>query len=209
MLKDMKSQIAKLEDKKKKSLSSGEDGPDKLLQYFTKVAIEGLHAERCSIFIVDPDTHKVWLKAGTGLEESAIEVKAKKSIVGRVIQTGETVIETDLENKGGAHRATDEQTGFVTHNMITVPILDPGALETVGAVQVLNKKDQLEFGEGDEAALKEIAEHIQTHVYLTYLDQEIYTLSERVVKAAQKSRNYLLVATGIVIALAIAFVLFR
>ena len=141
MLNDLKNQIAQLEARKEATLRAGnEDGPDRLLQYFTKVATRALNAERCSIFILEGDSGTVWLKTGTGLLEHDIEVSTSDSIVGRVIESGKPVYEEDLENKEGAHKETDRKTGFVTRNVLCVPIRDPQNLETVGAVQVLNKK---------------------------------------------------------------------
>ena len=47
-----------------------------------------LNAERCSVFIHDPVNRKIWLKAGTALQERGIEVSVKDSIVGEVISSG-------------------------------------------------------------------------------------------------------------------------
>ncbi|MEM1411758.1 MAG: GAF domain-containing protein [Pseudomonadota bacterium] len=193
MLGNLKKQINKLESRKERMIEEGGAvRQDKLLQYFTKVATKALGAERCSIFVIDPDTDTVWLKAGTGLNSYAIEVPTEGSMVGEVIRSGETVRKSNMEEKDGAHQDTDAKTGFVTHNMLCVPIRDDREKKIVGAIQVLNRADGLDFDDKDEAALEEMAEHIQAHVYQVYLGQELYTLSDKIVNGSQKIVNVLL-----------------
>jgi GAF domain-containing protein len=204
MLGDLKKQIRKLEAKKARlSEKQDEQKPDKLLQYFTKLATRGLGAERASIFVVDPDTHTVWLKAGTGLEQYAIEVSTEDSIVGEVIRSGESIRRSRLDEAKGAHRETDEQTGFVTRDILCVPIRDDREKKVVGAIQALNRIDGEPFDETDEAALLEMAEHIRDHVNEAYLEQELYSLSDKVVNGAQKVVNVLLFALTLAVIYAI------
>ena len=206
MFGDLQSQLKTLDEKRNVGLRAGDTAtPDKLLKYFTEMATRVLEAERCSIFVVDPETDIVWLKAGTDLYEHDIEVSTEGSIVGRVIESGETVIESDLEHKEGAHRKIDEQTGFVTHNVICVPVWNDALKKTVGAIQVLNKKDGEEFDQEDEAALREMAEHVDVYVNLTFLDQQIVNVSERVMTAANKWVNYLMAAVALLIVAVLGF----
>lgn len=59
-----------------------------------------LNAERCSIFIYDPESMTIWLKGGTEVKERDIEVTSEfDSVVGNVITTGKYRIITGLNEK--------------------------------------------------------------------------------------------------------------
>ena len=208
MFRELRTHLQRLGAKRDSGLrSSDSDATAKLLKFYTRVAKRVLDAERCSIFIVDPENRTVWLKAGTQLTEHDIEVPTEGSVVGQVIESGQIVRGTDMQHQEGAHRATDSQTGFVTRNMLCVPVSEPGLGETVGAIQVLNKAGNGDFSSADEAFLTEMAEHVQTHVTLCYLDQDIFGLSEKVMRTARKTVRMLLAAAGILL-LALVGVLF-
>src|SRR5262249_28637148 len=149
-----------------------------LLDFYTHIMTKVTESERCSVFINDPQHDRVWLKAGTGLHEADIEVPREGSIVGQVISTGKPLIVTGLEMKSGAHRQTDAKTGFVTHNILCVPIRNDTG-EVTGAFQVLNKLHEGEFTEEDRSMAIEVAGHLQREVDTIYLDQEIFEITEK------------------------------
>jgi len=203
MLKDLKTQLQKLKTRQEAlDAPDGYGEPDRLLQYFTKMARKTLGAERASIFIKDEDSDTVWLKAGTGLDQYEIEVSAKDSIAGRVIASGESVFETGLETREGTHRETDAQTGFETRNMLCVPIRDQQARAAIGAIQVLNKFDG-DFTQEDELALYELAEHIKAHVQQAYLSQEMFSVTEKLADRADRLASYGLVAIALAVVIAV------
>jgi GAF domain-containing protein len=178
----------------------------KLLTFYTNIVRKIAAAERCSIFVLDPTTDKIWLKSGTGLVEHDIEVSREGSIVGQVVETGEPVILSDLEHKEGAHRATDEKTGFVTRSIMCVPILSPDVDQIVGALEALNKGGAGEFDEEDLENLKEIAAHLRTEVSRVFLDQEIIGLAEEIYTVAKWSTGLLV---GLIVVLLLgAFITF-
>jgi GAF domain-containing protein len=160
------------------------DRVGKVLRFYNRVAAELVHAERSSIFITNPETGRVWLKAGTGLSDHEIEVPMEGSIVGQVITSGAVLKLNHLEQQAGTHKQTDEQTGFVTRNTLCAPIENPELGETVGAIQVLNKQDNEEFSDKDVEWLQELAEHLQSRVSQIYLEQEIFGLSESILKSS-------------------------
>ena len=164
---------------------------ERALKFFTRISTAITKAERSSIFITDPDNQKIWLKAGTGVPERGIEVSAEGSIVGQVIESGKTVMLSGLEEQEGAHKTVDAKTGFVTQNVVCVPITDPDLQETVGAIQALNKKHGQEFTAEDAAFLSELAEQVQARVSRIYLGQEIYGLSEKVLETGKRAVAYL------------------
>ena len=176
---------------------------DKLLSFFTRIVTKVTDSERCSVFINDPKKHKAWLKAGTGLQEHEIEVPTEGSVVGKVISSGEPIVITDFDNKSLASKTIDEKTGFITRNILCVPIKSPSRPEVTGAFELLNKKNGLSYTDEDMALAQEIAEHLQTHVDVIFLGQEIFGLSEQLYSAATKTTKFLV--GSIVILLLILF----
>lgn len=172
-----------------------------VFRFYTRITRKLLDAERCSIFIFDPETQKVWLKAGTGVQERGIEVAVQGSIVGEVIESGKTVTREGLASREGVHQATDEQTGFVTRNILCVPILDPQLNEAVGAIEVLNKHGDQPFTAEDAEQLCELAEQIQTRVSRIYLGQEIFGLSEKIMRTASRVVAYSIMGAVVVVAM--------
>ena len=180
---------------------------DKLLAFYTRFMTKVTDAERCSIFIHDPQNDKVWLKTGTGVGEHEIEVPKKSSVAGQVITSGEPMIVSDLDPKSDASKLVLDKTGFETRNILCVPIKSATRNEVTGAFQLLNKKNAETFNEEDMADALEIAEHMQDQVDSVFLKQEIHAISDKLYNTAEKTISYLVGAIGILI-FVIAFVIF-
>jgi GAF domain-containing protein len=205
VLKELRLQLDRLAAKRAASFDTDRSArANRLLKYYTKIVSKVVDAERCSVFINDPQHDKIWLKAGTGLAEHDIEVPAEGSIVGRVIQSGEPLIQSGLDKLEGAHKATEVKTGFVTRNVLCVPITRPEHQETIGAIQVLNKQNNVEFDTEDLEIVKEIADHLRTEVSAVFLDQKIFGLSETIFNTARRTIGVLL--GGIAVALIFLFI---
>ncbi|MBM3580600.1 MAG: GAF domain-containing protein, partial [Alphaproteobacteria bacterium] len=143
-----------------RDLHTSADDParrEKLLDFYTRIMTRAVGAERCSIFIHDPDKDRIWLKTGTGLQEAEIVVPKEGSLVGKAVATGRTVHVTGLEREAGAHKAADAKTGFVTKSVLSVPIKHPSRGEVTGAFQLLNKQGGGEFTFDDIALAEDIA----------------------------------------------------
>src|SRR3972149_11642041 len=122
----------------------------------------GMNAERCGIFIFDPDKKIIWLKAGTGLQERGIQVTGEfDSVVGKVISSGQHIIVSGLDKEHGIHKQTDEITGFVTRDILCTPIKSLDGRRVMGAVQLLNKKDGKSFNDDDLSLITEMAHYLE------------------------------------------------
>jgi GAF domain-containing protein len=173
----------------------------RLLDFYTRIMTKVTDSERCSVFINDPKRDRVWLKAGTGLSEADIEVPREGSVVGQVIASGEPIVVSDLQVKSGAHKQVDQQTGFVTRNILCVPIKSVERGEVTGAFQVLNKNHNGDFTEDDKKLAQELASHLQLEVDAIYLDQEIFGLSEGLQSQAVRSNRMMYVSLGVAVLL--------
>jgi len=151
----------------------------KLLNFFVRIMPKVVAAERCSLFVYDPFSNKVWLKYGTGLEERAIEVNSDNSIVGQVITTGRSIIQNDLQDFEGAHKKIDNSTGFISRNIICVPIRSTDGTRIVGAIQLLNKQDG-EFTDADKDLLRELASYLKRDVQRLFFRQKAGDFIKRV-----------------------------
>lgn len=172
----------------------------RFLDFYVRLIPRVLNAERCSIFVHDLDAEKVWLKAGTSLRERGIEVSVDDSIVGEVIKLGKPLVRVGLEERQGAHKSTDVTTGFVTREVICVPIHSSDGSEVTGAIQVLNKKDKNGFTAADESFLAEVGEHFQSIVESIFLGQETHDVARDAVAVASRATRISYIWSGISIA---------
>jgi GAF domain-containing protein len=153
-----------------------EAGNRELIQFFVDIMPKAVDAERCSIFILDPVDEKAWLQCGTGLSEKQLTVPTKNSIVGRVIESGETVMEEDLEEQVGAHDVVAVKTGFITRSALCVPVHGVTTKKIVGAIQVLNKRHG-SFTQEDKGILERLAFHLEMNIENIFLRQELAKIS--------------------------------
>jgi len=152
-------------------------GNKELLQFFVDTMPKVLSAERCSIFILDPENKNVWLQCGTRLTEKQVTVPKHDSLVGRVISTGECEFETDMDTLVGSHGVVDMQTGFVTRSALCVPVHGITQDKVTGAIQVLNKLGGKSFGDEDRIILERLSRLLQLNIENIYLRQELAIIS--------------------------------
>lgn len=188
MLSDVKLQLEELTSRQK-ALAEGIDPKQQttLLDFYVRITPRLLNAERCSIFIHDPKNQKIWLKTGTGVTERGIEVAVKDSVVGEVIASGKPLIARDLQSRDGTHKKIDSSTGFVSREIICVPIRSKDGSRITGAIQVLNKKSGAGFNAEDQAFLEEMGNHFQSIVESVYLSQQALGVSRSLVATASRA----------------------
>lgn len=177
-----------------------------LLNFYVKIMPLVLNAERCSIFIHDPEKSITWLKAGTGLEERDIEVTGEyETVVGNVISSGEYKIVSDLDReKQGIHKTVADVTGFVTRNILCIPIKSLDGKKITGAVQLLNKKDETTFTEADVNLLEEVAHYLQLTIENIYFNQEVTGALDSVFDLLEKL-SFVLITVGLLMGLFLFF----
>ena len=151
---------------------------DSLIGLFVRLLPRTLDAERCGIFVVEPDTDRIVSKTGTKLGDGEI-IAPQESVVGRVIRTGIPAIENDLAARDGFHREIAQQTGFHTHSLVCVPVRRPSDEAIIGAIQVLNREAGGEFGAPDRELLEKVAELLAQAIENARLNHELITVSRR------------------------------
>ena len=174
MFKDIENQIDQL-NQKRNYLDADLDtsGKISLLEFYVKIVPKVLNAERCSIFIYDPDSKTIWLKCGTELEERDIEVTLEyDSVVVNVITTGQHKVVTGLDKKNGIHKRIDENTGFVTRDILCIPIKSLDGKDVTGAVEIMNKQGEGAFNDDDRELLEEMAHFLELTIENIFFNQE-------------------------------------
>lgn len=157
-------------------------GQRRLLKFIVSFIPKLLNVESCSIFIKDAIRSKVWLACATNLDEGEIEVPTQNSLVGEVIATGHYQIRMNMDKQSGIHTLVDRNTGFVTRNILTVPIKGFITKESIGAIQILNKHHGQEYTEDDRLVLEEAAYYLQMLIENIFLGQEAVAISEKIEK---------------------------
>lgn len=169
--------VARLELKKR---WDGIRNPD-LFQLLVLTVPPLLAAERCSVFLLDPASGKIWLEAGTGVVQRQILVEGEGSMVGEAIRSGEPVRRGGLAASPGDHQRVGRELEYTVHTALTYPIRDGRCGKVIAALQVLNKRPAPEappettggFDDADLKQLEAISYAIQPSLEVMYHQQEI------------------------------------
>ena len=207
MFKDIENQIDKL-NQKRNYLDADLDtsGKISLLEFYVKIVPKVVNAERCSIFIYDPDSKTIWLKCGTELEERDIKVTLEyDATVVNVITSGQHKFVTGLDKKRGVHKRIDENTGFVTRDILCIPIKSLDGTEVTGAVEILNKKGGGTFNDDDRMLLEEMAHFMELTIENIFFNQETANVLDNMHSMMTK---VVFVFTAIIVSLVIFFSIF-
>ena len=115
---------------------------DELVETTLRIALEEVGAEAGSILLADPEKEELIFQYSIGPKPVPLgtAIPWDKGISGSVFQSGEARI-TNQVNQDATHlHSIDQTTGFVTHDMIVVP-LRRWRGEPIGVLDVLNKRE--------------------------------------------------------------------
>ncbi len=157
-----------------------------LIAFYSSFLPSLMKVERCTVFTIEMGSKEICSIFGTGLEHQKITPPLKGSIVGVVINSGKPYLINDLQGHTGYHSLIEEQTGFVSHNLICAPIKSMTGNSVTGAVQLLNKLDNQPFTEDDLARLEEIAHFLSLSIESIVLNQEIMRIATSLGKEADR-----------------------
>ena len=112
---------------------------DEVLSALVEMTTTELNAERGSLFLNDPDTNELYSRVAQGNIQREIRILNTSGIAGHVYTAGEALIIADAYADDRFNRSIDEQTGFMTRNILCVPIKTVKG-EIIGVAQTLNKR---------------------------------------------------------------------
>ena len=124
-----------------------------------------VHADRCSIFIVDKEDKMLWTKLSDGI--GRIVVALDSGIVGDTYFKKEPQIVNEPYEDERFLQNIDKKSGYKTENMVTVPIFD-SKRKVMGIIQLLNKS-RYGFDENDLEMLTFFANYVSGSLELALL----------------------------------------
>ncbi len=165
-----------------------------ILDKTLSVALQTLDAEVGSILLYDTETKRLRFRYWTGSADlSNIEINPETDLKGKAAQVfreGVPLITDDILIQG-YNPAIDNETGFHTRNMLTVPIIAMGG-ERLGVLQAVNKRYE-PFYEDDSELLQIISSQAAILIINSRLSQEarLAAVAKAVGELGHDIKNYL------------------
>ncbi|HUU01743.1 MAG TPA: sigma-54-dependent Fis family transcriptional regulator [Myxococcota bacterium] len=138
---------------------------DRLLKAMVDRVVAELTAERGTLYLVDAVTGELRSRVAQLPELDEIHLPPGQGVAGHVAESGRAVIVPDASRDSHFFPGIDSATGFVTRNMLVVPVRDDeGAIR--GVLQVLNRK-RGNFNEADKTLLEDLAGQVAQALEMT------------------------------------------
>ncbi|MDA1133189.1 MAG: GAF domain-containing protein, partial [Proteobacteria bacterium] len=112
---------------------------DEVLRTLVEIVARETNSERGTLFLNDAATGELYSRVALGDHMREIRILNTAGIAGHVFSTGEGIIIHDAYKDSRFLSGVDEQTGFVTHNILCAPVRTVKG-DIIGVVQALNKK---------------------------------------------------------------------
>ena len=126
-------------------------GLDDILHAILDLVSTQLDCERATVFLRDRRTGRLHARQVTGPTPLDIVLEKGVGVAGFVAETGENVLINDVRSDPRFDPSTDRRTGFLTRNMLCVPLRKPeGTL--MGSLQAINSQHG-DFSDADLAYL--------------------------------------------------------
>src|SRR5437867_5725990 len=114
---------------------------DELVEAALRASLEEAGTEAGSVLLADPEAKRLVFSHSVGEKPvpRGTAIPWDQGIAGAVFQSGEPVIISDVKKSSHHYAGIDRATGFVTRDMITVP-LKRWKGDPIGVLNVLNKR---------------------------------------------------------------------
>jgi Nif-specific regulatory protein len=130
-----------------------------------------LHADRGTLYLVDYARRELLSRVADLPEIREIRLAMGEGAAGLAASTGRSIsIPGDIDD-ARVQRRVDELTGYITRNMLVVPVLHQGVV--VAVMQLLNK-DQGDFTAADRKILEELGDGIGGLLARTSLGSQLH-----------------------------------
>lgn len=139
--------------------------------------VQVVGAEAATLWVVDHEQGQIEATAVYGPSASSIRnlrLNKDEGIVGQVTRTGNVHYIEDVTKERDWAKRVDNESGFVTHSMITVPLIAKGT--TIGALQMLNKNDGTFFTEDDVKLALTLANHSTLALHNSQMYDDLYKM---------------------------------
>jgi len=130
---------------------------DDVLEQLIVIISDAFRAERCTLFLLDPETDELFSRVAMGELINEIRLPSSAGIAGAVFHGGASLVINDAYTDPRFNSAIDEKTGYRTRNILCVPLKNRLG-EVIGVTEVLNKIDD-DFGLEDQVLLEAFGSH--------------------------------------------------
>ncbi len=177
-----------------------------LLALVARRASEAIGAERTSVWLHDAERHELWTVVAEG-ELRELRMADDVGVAGWVMKRGEPVVVPDVSRDGRWNPELDKETGYITRNIMCVPMEDPHG-ERTGVFQCLNRAEG-DLTDDDVKFLHAIASQAAIYIenarlltarkemFDSFVDTLAETIESRDPLTAGHSRNVMKYALGI------------
>lgn len=158
----------------------------------TELAASMLQAQAATLFSIDPKRRELVFMIAKGAAAHALEEKRipmDRGVAGWVATHGQPLIVNNTLDNKLFNSNVDSQTGFVTRNIVCVPLQIQD--RTVGVLEVLNKETSAGFSAADADWLKQMGQQIAIALENAQLYQNLRVEQDRIIKAQEDVRNHL------------------
>ena len=142
---------------------------NEMLLKISQKACKVMEADRCSIFLHDPNTDELWSTVAMGMAGEVIRIPSGIGLAGHCLQTGETINLEDAYTDKRFNKEVDSHTGYRTRSVLCMPIYNRAG-SRLGVIQLLNKKDGV-FTNEDEAFLKTFGNNASVFIEMAQLQK--------------------------------------
>ena len=144
-----------------------------------------MNAEAGSLLLLEEATGELYFDVAHGEKGEAVRqarLRHGQGIAGHVARTGEPIIVNDVQHDVRFFRHVDQASGFVTRNMVCVPVTAHGRL--LGVLQAINHKNGDSFGEDDLHNFVALGHQVGIAIENANLYEEIHLLFEGFISAS-------------------------
>jgi GAF domain-containing protein len=134
-------------------------GTDELLRSLTETARQLFGAAACSLALLSEDDSELLYTtaAGEGADDvTGMRISSSHGIAGWVVQSGQPIAISDLNNDPRFSRGLAEQTGYVPQTILAVPVETPQRL--LGVISLLDRDARRPGAEHDMTLLSLFAD---------------------------------------------------
>lgn len=146
---------------------------DEALEMLVNLTSNAIGSDRSTIFLNDTKTGELYSRIAQGIYKREIRFMNTNGIAGWVFNNDKAIYVNDPYNDPRFNKIIDERTGFVTRNILCVPVKTFKG-ELIGVAQVINKKEG-DFNDKDlevlEAITEQTANILQSNVIVEEMEE--------------------------------------
>ncbi len=142
---------------------------NEMLMKISQKACEVMGADRCSIFLHDPNTDELWSTVALGIAGKVIRISSSAGLTGHCFLTGETINLEDAYGDNRFNKEVDLKTGYYTRSALCMPLYNRTGSRS-GVIELLNKKEGV-FTKEDETFLQTFGNNASVFIEMAQLQK--------------------------------------